>query len=507
MLSVSVSVIQIMITESYLKPMVFNPLKSDRESMSSVDTAWLRMERPTNLMMITGVMIFEEKLDYRRVQKVIRERFLRFERFRQRAGRDSASAFWEKDPNFDLDAHVLRVALPGKADKAALQTYASELASTPLDPWKPMWQFHLVENYRGGSAMVVRIHHSYADGIALIQVLMAMTETADGESPLPRKSKRPQQRGDRSALPGAQLVKHGLKLGASLWQNSLHIVQDPSVATSMVKTGVDLAAELAKLALLEDDPETPFKGPLSARKQVAWAEPLLLEEVRTIGKALGCTINDVLLASAAGALHSYLEEEGVKTDGLVVRAAVPVNLRPLDSVSGLGNQFGLVLLDLPVGIRNPLERLYTVHDSMTQLKSSRQPVATYLLLGALGLGPAQLQETALNILSQKSSLVMTNVPGPRQPLYFAGKKIVQQMFWVPSTGSIGLGISILSYDGQVQFGIIADRKRVPAPASVIRRFRGEFEKLLLTTLMAPWEERPDPRRVEASLDRHRELLS
>ena len=483
---------------------MFNSLKPNRESMSSVDTAWLRMERPTNLMMITGVMVFEEKLAYRRVQKVIRDRFLRFQRFRQRAGRDTTSAFWEEDPNFDLDAHVLRVALPGKADKDALQAYASELASTPLDPWKPMWQFHLVENYLGGSAMVVRIHHSYADGIALIQVLMAMTETAEGSSPLPEKPRRSAKNQSGGAV---RLVKHGLNLGARLWNNSLHIVQDPAVATGMVKTGVDLAAELAKLALLDDDPSTPFKGLLGARKQVAWAEPLPLEEVRTIGKALGCTINDVLLASAAGALHSYLAEQGEALDGLVLRAAVPVNLRPVESPASLGNQFGLVPRDLPVGTSNPLERLYKVHQNMAELKSSRQPVATYLLLGALGLGPAQLQETALNILSEKTSLVMTNVPGPREPLYFAGRKITQQMFWVPSSGSVGLGISILSYDGRVQFGLIADRKCVPNPEEIIKRFGGEFEKLLLTTLMAPWEERPNAKDVEAHLDFHCGLLS
>lgn len=486
--------------------MVFESQTPRRESMSSVDTAWLRMERPTNLMMITGVMIFEDKLSYRRVQKVIRERFLRFPRFRQRAGRDAASAFWEDDPHFDLDAHVLRVALPGKADKQALQSYASDLASTPLDPWKPMWQFHLVENYLGGSAIIVRIHHAYADGIALIQVLMAMTETEDGANPLPSGNGNTARR-KRSAVPGARLVKHGLKLGAELWSNSVHIVQDPSIATNMLKAGVDVAAELGKLALLEDDPRTPFKGALGARKQVAWAEPLPLEEVRTIGKALGGTINDVLLASAAGALHSYLAEQGTNTSGLVIRAAVPVNLRPLDSTADLGNQFGLVLLDLPVGVRNPLKRLYQVHQNMEKLKSSRQPMATYLLLGALGLGPVQLQETALGMLSEKTTLVMTNVPGPRQPLYFAGRRITQQMVWVPSTGSVGLGISILSYDGQVQFGIIADRRCVPDPDAIIMRFRGEFEKLLLTTLMSPWGHQPDPGRVEAELDRHCALLA
>ncbi len=485
--------------------MVLDALIPGRDSMSSVDTAWLRMESPTNLMMITGVMIFEEKVAYARLRKVVRERFLRFERFRQRADRDAASGVWKEDPNFDLDAHVQRVALPGKADKLALQDYASDLASTPLDPWKPMWQFNLVENFQGGSAIVIRIHHAYADGIALIQVLMAMTETQEGNST--RGAAGTRQKTSKQAQGGLPLVNYGLKLGATLWQNSLHIVQEPGAAANLVKSGVDLAAELAKLGLLEDDPETSFKGDLGTRKRVAWAEPLPLEEVRTIGKALGCTINDVLLASAAGALHSYLEENGESTDGLVIRAAVPVNLRPLDAPARLGNQFGLVLLDLPIGIHNPLERLYKVHENMQALKASRQPLATYLLLGALGLGPKQLQQAALDMLSQKTSLVMTNVPGPREPLYLAGRRIAQQMFWVPSSGSVGLGVSILSYDGRVQFGLIADQKRVPDPGAIISRFRGEFEKLLLMTLMAPWDRRPDPHEVAADLDRHRALLA
>ena len=276
--------------------MILDDLIPGREGMSSVDTAWLRMERRTNLMMITGIMMFEERVQHARLKKVLRERFLRFRRFRQRAGRDIASAYWAEDPYFDIDAHVQRVALPGKADKAELQKLASELASTPLDPWKPMWQFHLVDNFEGGSAIIMRIHHAYADGIALIQVMMAMTETEDGADAARAPSPSSQRR-DSGAymLPGAKLITHSLKLGAELWKNSLHMLQEPGVAASYFKAGVDFAAELAKLALLESDPETSFKGPLGVRKQVAWAEPLPLEEVKAVGKALGCTINDVLL--------------------------------------------------------------------------------------------------------------------------------------------------------------------------------------------------------------------
>ena len=161
--------------------------------------------------------------------------------------------------------------------------------------------------------------------------------------------------------------------------------------------------------------------------------------------------------------------------------------RMLEHAKKLGNHFGLVFLDLPVGEDNPLRRLQRVAECMNQLKASRQAIVAYGLLAALGIAPQPVQEVALELFSRKASAVATNVPGPQQPLYFGGSKITDLMFWVPQTGSIGLGISILSYNGQVHFGLTADARLMPDPDSVIRRFRPEFEKLLYLALMARWE--------------------
>ena len=187
-------------------------------------------------------------------------------------------------------------------------------------------------------------------------------------------------------------------------------------------------------------------------------------------------------------LEQVISEDGCgdACEGTVIRATVPVNLRPLQHAKKLGNHFGLVFLDLPVGEPNPLRRLERISASMQQLKSSRQAAATFGALAALGMAPAPLQRMALELFSRKASAVATNVPGPQMPLYMAGCPIQELMFWVPQTGSVGLGVSILSYNGRVHFGLIADAKRMPDPAAVIARFRSEFEKLLYATLMEDW---------------------
>jgi WS/DGAT/MGAT family acyltransferase len=208
--------------------------------------------------------------------------------------------------------------------------------------------------------------------------------------------------------------------------------------------------------------------------------------VKAVGKALGCSINDVLLSMATGALRDYLEERGDAVDGIEIRAIVPVNLRPVSRAGNLGNHFGLVFLALPIGIAHPLERLYEVRTRMRALKGSYQPLIALGLLSAVGYGPRALQEQVTHLLGQNASAVMTNVPGPQHPLYFAGCRIVEQNFWVPQSGGIGMGVSILSYDGRVQFGVITDAGLVPDPDHIVGKFAGEFDKLMWITLMSPW---------------------
>ena len=276
------------------------------------------------------------------------------------------------------------------------------------------------------------------------------------------------------------------KAGATLIEKGVAIWLDPAKAVALAEQGGAMTAEIAKLALMPQDTATRFKGKPGVAKRVAWAEPLPLDEVKVVGKALGASVNDVLLSCVAGALREYLVRKGDATDDVMIRALVPVNLRPLEKAYRLGNQFGLVFLELPIGIENPVERLYAVRANMTALKGSYQPVLTLGLLAAAGAGPKMLQEQLLQALARNGTAVMTNVPGPPQPLYFAGAKIERFLFWVPQSGDIGMGVSILSYDGHVQFGLITDRGLCPDPERVIERFGPEFEKLVLTTLLAPW---------------------
>jgi WS/DGAT/MGAT family acyltransferase len=249
---------------------------------------------------------------------------------------------------------------------------------------------------------------------------------------------------------------------------------------------------------MPDDSRTRFKGKAGRKKVVAWAEPLPLDEVKAVGRALGCSINDVLLASAAGALRRYLVAKGDRVQGVELRAMVPVNLRPGDD-GELGNRFGLVTLLLPVGIANPLARLYEVHHRMAALKTSYQPVVAFGLLALAGVLPRMAQQEMLDLLANKATAVMTNVPGPQAPLFLAGARLGQIMFWVPQSGDIGMGVSILSYAGGVQFGLITDAGMVPDPELVIAGFRSEFERLLLTVLMEPWDLRRTPALVEREL--------
>ncbi|MDP9198615.1 MAG: wax ester/triacylglycerol synthase family O-acyltransferase [Pseudomonadota bacterium] len=466
----------------------------ETERMSAVDAAWLRMDRPTNLMMIIGVVAFDSRVDFRRFRKTIAERFLKFPRFRCRAVDDALGPSWQQDPDFDLDQHVSRIALPAPAGQAELESLVSRLAGTDLDRRRPMWQFHFVENFAGGTAVILRIHHCYADGTAMIRVFLTLTDSEAAPAAAGSANPAAPRKTDDDAtpwlgrlqVPGAALVQKACTEGAQWLARAADLTRNPEQASELARHALGIAGELARVATLADDPPTRFKGPLGTRKVAAWTDPLPLDDVKTVAKALGCTINDLLMSTAAGALGSYLRFHGEDTDGMRIRATVPVNLRDPEAAASLGNHFGLVFLELPVGIRDPLVRVAEVHAAMTALKGSYQPVLTLGLMAALGMMPGSVEAAAIDLLSTKATAVATNVPGPRQPMYLAGRRISRLIFWVPQSGDIGLGLSILSYAGQVQFGLIADYKRVPDPEEVTARFQQEFEKLVLSLLLGPW---------------------
>ncbi|MGZ5194583.1 MAG: wax ester/triacylglycerol synthase family O-acyltransferase [Ramlibacter sp.] len=468
------------------------------ERMTKVDTAWLRMDSPSNLMMIVGVWSLKPPVKYHELCRRVEERLLKYNRFRQRVVEDTAGATWVEDTDFDIERHVLHEKLPkhakGKA-QSALQDRVGELAMQPLDPKHPLWQMHLVEDYEGGSALIVRIHHCIADGIALISVTMSLVD--GGEAPPERKRKEaPAGAEDWIAhtliKPFTDMTVKALGAAGEGAVKSLGMLRDPHKgiegSIDLAKLAYQVISDAAALALMPDDSKTRLKGKPGGSKRVAWCQPIPLDEVKAVGKALNCSVNDVLLSCVAGALGEYLTSLGDNVAGQEIRAMIPVNLRPIEHAYKLGNRFGLVPLVLPIGTENPIERVYEVRRRMNALKGSTQPLLAFGVLAVAGLLIKPAQDAILALFGKKTTAVMTNVPGPRDKLKFLGSTLEQSMFWVPQSGDIGLGVSILSYGGGVQFGVITDTALCPDPQKIIDEFEPEFAKLSILTLMLPWAE-------------------
>jgi WS/DGAT/MGAT family acyltransferase len=408
------------------------------------------MEHPTNLMTITAVFTFAEPFASDDVRRLA-ERLLRFDRFKQRVVRGGALGrpAWQLDPAFDLARHVQSVSLDDDSE-AALQALVSDLMGTPLPYDRPLWQLHHVPAFGGGSAIVARIHHCVADGMSLVQALLHLADEAPELPPIAHRGA-----GERRAKGG--------------WLGGRRLVE-------AARAGGSLAAAVTRILDLRADPRTPFRGALGREKRAVWSEPIALDEVRRVGKRLGATVNDVLLATVAGALGRYLRDRGACADGVTLRAVVPVNLRPPDDVT-LGNKFGMVFLPLPVGHADAMERLRAVKRAMDRVKRSPEAVVVFGLLRAFGTTTTRLLKLAVNVLGRKATAVMTNVPGPRSPVRFCGRPVDTMMFWVPQSGRRGRGVSILSYDGQVRLGIATDAGLVPDPHAMIAAFHDAFAEL------------------------------
>ena len=457
------------------------------EPMSNVDAAWLSMDDPTNLMMINGVLTFKQPINHDHFLAVVKHRWLKFDRFQQRIEKPRlpvGKPSWVSDRHFDIAAHVHRVALPEPGDQAALQRLVSDLASTPLDPSKALWQVHLVENYGDGAAMIVRIHHSIADGLALVYVLLSLTDMTP-DAPWP-KTDEPEAQEDEGGnwISGtaASLFKQGasaagtaVNLTGRAAKESAKMVADPGRILNRMQQGADASYATSRLVLLPPDPDTPFKGKLGVIKRAAWSTPLPLRDVKTIKTVTNTTVNDVLVSAVSGALRRYLLQIDQPTEDF--RAIIPVNMRTEEEYGTLGNKFGLVFLSLPVSIADPLKRLQEVSRRMAALKDSSEAVVALGILNIMGLSAAEIQSLILTVFATKATTVLTNVPGPPMPLFLAGSEIEDMMFWVPQAGRLGMGISILSYAGKVYLGIMTDAGLVPDPDQIIDYFYDEFDLL------------------------------
>jgi WS/DGAT/MGAT family acyltransferase len=439
----------------------------------------LRLDNRTNLMMVTGVLILGAPIELEQLRATLQARLLPFDRFRQRVvtppvGR--GRPYWEHDPGLDLDYHVRRMALPPPGDEAALQALVSQMISTPLDPDRPLWQFHLVEPYGQGCALICRVHHSLADGMALVHVLLSITESAPDAPPphVPAAGRSGGEARPRSRA-GIGRVR---RAGSKLVRGSLQLMIHPSRVAGLAERSVQAARAVGGLMLAGIESETVSCGKLGVPKRVAWSAPIPLDQVNVVRRQLGGTVNDVLLAAVSGALRRYLLARGEEVDGVEIHAAVPVSMRPPGGPATLENKVGAILLALPLWPADPSERLRVIRNRMEKHKNSLEAPLVYAGLRVSAALPAVAVSPLLDYFSSGLTAVMTNVPGPRDRLYLAGSPVDAFMFWAPKVGRIGLGVSILTYAGEARLGVISDAELQPDPETMIAGFEAEFELLL-----------------------------
>ena len=455
-----------------------------RQQMSNADAAWLHMDRPTNLMVITSVMWYDEPLDGARVRELIGERLVgRYERFHQRVVESRLPLrppHWEDDPNFDLERHIHHRALHAPGGDRELQELVSELMSTQLDHSKPLWDMYLVDNYRGGSAVVSRMHHCIADGIALARVMLSLTDEQPdaGIAPAPPRPSRGRGPARAVAHRGRAAAGAATHAAGALAHEGVEMLVHPrSEIAHIAGEAARDARALRKILLMGADADSVFKGEMHATRRAAWSRELDLHEIKEIGHAGEATVNDVLVTALTGSLRQYLRRRASLVDR--VRAFVPFNLRPLDKPlpSTLGNDFGLVFLNLPVGIAKTRDRLRAIKDEMDGIKKSAEGPVAYGILGLIGLTPLEIEKLAVDMFAAKGSMVVTNVPGPRQPVYFAGSPVRGVLVWAPMSGSVAMSVSIISYNGRVTVGVMSDAGLVPDPERLVQGFERELGRL------------------------------
>jgi diacylglycerol O-acyltransferase / wax synthase len=456
--------------------------------MSAIDAAWLRMDRPTNLAIITSVLWFARPPDWEVVEELLRERLVdRFPRFSQRAMEPRipiGMPRWEDDPRFDLRRHVHRHRLPAPGDQAALEAFVATLQSTPLDRDKPLWSAHLVDGFGDGAAIVWRIQHCIVDGVSLARVLLSLSDHASEAGIAPDVKRH------RPPLPtvagyAAPVMLAGRTLAAAIARETRHAVAHPGGILRGRVARIDMRSLVKIAARTGPDTPTVLKGPLSVPQRTTWTTPMSIDDVKQIGRPTDATVNDVVLAALTGALRDYLADRGSLVEE--IRAYMPFNLRPPGEPipRELGNLFGLVFLSLPIGVADRRERLACVQRRMTEIKRSGEGRIAFDGLCAMGILPLGSERLSIDFFSAKATVVVSNMAGPDKPIRLAGVPVKGMLIMAPRSGSVGLGVTIFSYNGRLSIAVTADAGLVPHPDELLRAIVAELRALRRAVVTVP----------------------
>lgn len=455
------------------------------EALSPSDRSSLAAERGPVNMAVGGVLVFESGrgLDYDAVVERLRTRLHLIPRYRQRLASPVpgvAQPEWVDDEHFDLRWHVRHVALPPPGGDAELAAFVGSEFSRKLDRDRPLWELNVVEGLaRRRVALVPRMHHALVDGIGAIDVGTVLLDPSPEpiDIPPPEGPWEPQTYDRR---------RHLARLAATPFVRAQKIVLDtatraldtsPRRAAEDLRGATELMTELARNR--PQAPMTPLNEPISPNRRYAVARASL-EELKTAGKQAGGTVNDALLAVVAGMLRRYLEAAGLALDASPV-ALVPVSVRRADERGELGNRMSTVFVDLPMAEPDPLTRLRRISETMRALKESSAVQAGALLVGATGWAPPLVSSVLVRAMGgmRAFNLVVSNVPGPQQSFYLGGSRMLEVFPIVPlNPVNQRLTVGIVSYDGGVFFGLLADRDLDPPVEVGAQALQSALEELV-----------------------------
>ncbi len=435
-------------------------MSSDR--LTGLDASFLHLEDGAAHMHVAGVMIFEgSPPPYDDLLEAIERRLGLVPRYRQRLafvpfgqGRPK----WVDDPHLNLRYHVRSTALPAPGSEQQLRDLAGRVFAQQLDRDKPLWEIWLVEGLEGDRfAMLSKTHHALVDGISGVDIMSVLFDTSPdpaaptdtGERWLPRPLPSPVELLGEALMERATIPGELARTVRSIFRGPRRVVEGLRDAA----VGVGAMA----WAGLNPAPSSPYNKTIGPHRRYTWVRANLAD-IKAIKNELGGTVNDVVLATVAGALGKHLRRRGHNTDGLELKAMVPVSVRAEVESGALGNRVAAMMAPLPVWCQDSVARLDIVSEELKGLKSGGQAVGAQVLTELSGFAPATVMGQASRLMSRQRffNVVVTNVPGPQQPLFLAGRRMIDPFPMVPLAKNQGLGIALLSYAGRINFGLVGD---------------------------------------------------
>jgi diacylglycerol O-acyltransferase / wax synthase len=459
------------------------PQQGHKDRLSAVDASFLVQEKQASHMHVGALVIFEgPPPSHEEFVSHIEQRLPLVPRYRQKLATprfEMGRPFWVDDPTFNIDYHLRHTALPAPGSMDQLRQLVGRIFSQRLDRSKPLWEVWLVQGLEDGRfALISKTHHALVDGVSGVDISTVLFDL----SPVPQEADDGEPWAPQPEPSQVDLISEGVKglvrTPVDIAGRALGAVSKPRKLAGQALEAAEGVGEIV-WAGLNPAPDVPLNVPIGPHRRVWWVDSRL-DDFREIKNALGGTVNDVVLAVVAGAIGAWLRQRGIRTQGLELRALVPVSIRVEDERGALGNRIAVMRGPLPVYAEDPLERLRIVREAMQGLKESKQALGAEVISGLQGFAPPTLlaQASRLNFSTRLFNLIVTNVPGPQFPLYLLGREMqeIVPIAFLPENHA--LAVAIMSYNGKVDFGLLADYDAMPDVDSIARLIEEKLQELL-----------------------------